>query len=222
MAAALTVSPSDVGVGDEVVVSGTGWLPSTSVTVSVPELGLTSELPTDLNGDFSGRDIADKAFGSLVSDGTVPTANDTVTIGAQTYTFVATPTTVAGQVKIGTGGSAVQDTLANLKAAVNLGAGSGTLYGSLTVLNTTVSAGAIITNELQLYAKTGGTAGNSIVLTESGTHTTIKGSAITLLLGAAATGVDPFIFVPEDTSPFTVSVTDGVSMVSTRKLVSSS
>ena len=67
-------------------------------------------------------------------------ANDTVTVGSKTYTWVATPTTVDGTVKIGTGGAAVADSMANLAAAINKGAGGGTLYGSATVLNADVYA----------------------------------------------------------------------------------
>lgn len=219
--AAITITPTlEVQVGDPIVITGTGFLPDTAVTVEIPEEGIHSIIKSDPEGIVTSNAVAIKAVGTLVSDGTVPTADDTVTIGAKTYKFVASPTTTANEVKIGTGGTAVADTLANLKAAVNLGAGSGTLYGSATTLNATVGAGALTATTLQLYAKTGGTAGNSLALTESGTHTSIQGAATTLLGGLASSGLDHLDYSPQESEPFTITMDDGTNEAELRVLVS--
>jgi hypothetical protein len=110
------------------------------------------------------------------------TAADTITIGSTVYTLRAAPTTVANEVKIG---ATAAETAANLAAAINGGDGAGTLYGSLTLphpdVNATV-AGAVVT----VTAKVGGTAGNSIASTDSGTSFSW---ASTTLLGGTATPV---------------------------------
>lgn len=66
-----------------------------------------------------------------------PVAAQTITLGPTTYTFRAAVGATANEVLIGANASA---TYANLKAACNLEAGAGTLYGSATVLNPTVTA----------------------------------------------------------------------------------
>jgi hypothetical protein len=72
---------------------------------------------------------------TLVTD--VPIAAETVTIGAKVYTWRAAPTTVANEVKIGASLAVSCD---NLVAAINAGAGAGSLYGSATVAHTQVTA----------------------------------------------------------------------------------
>lgn len=64
-------------------------------------------------------------------------AGETVTIAARVYTFRVTVGATANEVLIG---STVRATLLNLKAAINLEAGAGTLYGSSTPANTDVVA----------------------------------------------------------------------------------
>lgn len=120
-----------------------------------------------------------EASGALTFSG-VGTADDTVTIDGVVYTLKAAPTTVAGQVKIGATAAA---TAANLAAAINGGDGAGTLYGSLTTAHPSVIAsvaGAVLT----ATARVGGTAGNSIGTTESGTSTAWGAST---LAGGTAT-----------------------------------
>jgi len=66
-----------------------------------------------------------------------PSVDETVTIGATTYTWKSTVSTTANQVKIGTD---FRDSMANLVAAINAGTGSGTLYGSSTTANASCTA----------------------------------------------------------------------------------
>ena len=76
-----------------------------------------------------------------------PSAGNTVTIGSQTYTFVAAgQANAAGDVALG---NTVQNTLQNLQAAVNGGAGAGNLYGTGTAVNqqatiTSVNGGSAV------------------------------------------------------------------------------
>jgi flagellin len=118
-----------------------------------------------------------------------PTAGNTVTIGTQTYTFVAGSPTGANQVQIGTnnGNPDVQQTLQNLQAAVNGAAGAGSLYGSGTAVNqqatiTSVNGGSAVVQALQA-----GTAGNSVNLSTSITSNVGSGGGTTLSGGKNAT-----------------------------------
>lgn len=121
---------------------------------------------------------AKSAKGTLTFSGN-PSANDTVTIDETTYKFVA-ELAAANDVLIG---AAKEDSAANLVAAINGAAGEGTLYGTGTVANEAVTstvAEAVVT----VVAAEAGTAGNSIVLTESSSSITASGS------GTLAGGVD--------------------------------
>lgn len=211
MAAAVSVTPNPGKVGTPVVIDATGFLPNVELSIVIPEYGYRNEQKSDASGEIAGTDLADKAIGTLTSDGTVPTAADTVVVGNVTYTFRASVTTTANEVKLGTGGAAAADSLANLKSAINAD-GNTAVYGSLTVVNPDVGAGALTATTLQIYAKVGGTAGNSLASTEGSTH--LSYGATTLAGGAAATGIDPLKFIPQDNRPFTVTVSDGTSTVS--------
>jgi flagellin len=63
-------------------------------------------------------------------------------------------------------GATVADTLANLAAAINGGAGAGVAYGTGTVAHSEVSAVAAVST-VALTAKTAGVAGNLIATTSS-------------------------------------------------------
>lgn len=132
---------------------------------------------------------AGKAFSVLTFSGPGTDA-DTVTLGARVYTLVDT-LAVANDVLIG---ATAAETAANLAAAINGGAGAGTVYGAGTVAHADVSAtvaGAVLT----ATARVGGVAGNSIASTESGTNT--SWSTNTLLGGTAAVGTAPTWYVLE-------------------------
>jgi flagellar hook protein FlgE len=119
----------------------------------------TTNVELTMNLDAAGTAAAE-ATGTLTVTGNA-SANETVTIGGTTYTFVAalsTGPTVPDQVLIG---AAAADTLANLAAAINGGAGAGTNYSTGTVANggATASAG---TTTLSLTATSAGSLGNDI------------------------------------------------------------
>lgn len=90
--------------------------------------------------------------------------------------------TVANEIKIGASAAA---TLDNIKAAVNATGTPGTEYSVGTEANATVSATTNADTTQDFEAITGGTAGNSIVFTESMANTTISGSGT---LGGTTSG----------------------------------
>jgi flagellar hook protein FlgE len=97
----------------------------------------------------------------------LPTQGQTVTIGGTTYTFATAlnAQSAANTVKIGTD---VPSTLANLAAAINLGAGAGTAYSSATVAaNASVTASNPTATALTLTAIPIGTAGNNSIATST-------------------------------------------------------
>ncbi len=106
----------------------------------------------------------------------------TVSIGGQVYTFNTLLTDTANNVLIGADATAMG---ANLAAAINGGAGAGTLYGTGTVANASVTAVAAL-GIVTVTARTAGTAGNSIVLAETLTNSAWAGGATALSGGQAA------------------------------------
>jgi len=92
-------------------------------------------------------------FGANAADG------NTVTIGTKTYTFQAVLTDVDGNVLLG---GTASDSLDNLIAAINLGAGSGTVYAASTTANTDVSAAAGAGDTMDVTALTAGTWANLV------------------------------------------------------------
>lgn len=125
-------------------------------------------------------------YGSLVrasatlSFGADPVATDAVTIGDRTYTYVATPT-AADEVAVGTDRD---ESISNLEAAINGGAGEGTAYGTGTAENEFVSASADLANDdLVITAKLPGTFGNGITVSTSETDILFDDTAVTLESG---------------------------------------
>lgn len=118
-----------------------------------------------------------KATGLLTVTGN-PANADTVTIGANTYTFDSVLAATPNHVKIGAN---AQATLLSLLKAINLSGVAGTDYGAGTVIHPTVKALASDATTLSLIAKVAGSAGNAIATTEAGTNTSF--GAATLLGG---------------------------------------
>ena len=117
----------------------------------------------------------------------VPANATTVTLGAQTYTF-NTVLGAADSILIGADEAACID---NLVAAINGGAGEGTLYGTGTVANASATAEAAPTSvQLTATAITPGAAGNAIASTE--TVTGGSWTAATLTGGADIPGISRF------------------------------
>lgn len=101
--------------------------------------------------------------------------NDTVTTGTKTYTFQTALTNVNGNVLIGASAS---DSLDNLIAAINLGAGSGTVYAAATTANGFVSAVAGAGDTMDVTALVSGTAGNTIATTETSANASWGGATL--------------------------------------------
>jgi len=127
------------------------------------------------------------AAGTLTVD-TLPTAADTMTVGATTYTFRAdADTDQPGEISLGSGLAACQ---ANIVAAIN-----GT--DNLNTANASTTIADFASDDAVLTAIIPGTAGNSIVTTETFTAvtnvfdagtlgTTVAGSGTAQALGVAS------------------------------------
>lgn len=117
----------------------------------------------------------------------LPSADDTVTIAGQVYTFKADPTAEAFAVDIGTDG---QDGLNNLLAAINLTGTPDDEYGAGTTQHATVEGVAVAFNdpdyELTVRARVGGEDGNLLGLTESADNTTVGGALLSGGIGMEA------------------------------------
>jgi flagellar hook protein FlgE len=116
-------------------------------------------------GDLAGGVDVQQATGTFTVPPPLPVAGQTVDVGGKIYTFQDSPVGAdpANTVKIG---ADVQSTMANLAAAINLGAGAGAAYSTLTVAaNTMVTASNPTGTSLTLTAKPIGTAGNGSIAT---------------------------------------------------------
>jgi len=119
---------------------------------------------------------------------------ETVTTGSKTYTFQTVLTNVDGNVLIG---GSLTASLANLAAAINLGAGSGTVYAAATTANTFVSATSGATT-LVATALLAGTVGNVIATTETAANA--SWGAVTLLGGTGDVSVLTLGQLPSNTT----------------------
>jgi len=142
-----------------------------------------------------------KATGTLTGSANF-SDTETVTIGTKVYTFQTTLTNVDGNVQIG---GDLQTSLANLKAAINLEAGAGTLYAAATTLHPTVEATASDATTLSARAKLGGTQGNLIATTETAANA--SWGAATLTGGAGDVAVLTLGQLPTNTTAAIGSVT---------------
>lgn len=100
-----------------------------------------------------------------------------VTLGGTTYTFQATLVDAANNVQIG---ADAEESLDNLKAAVNLEAGAGTKYGTGTAMNPDAQLTDLPDEQVLATASTPGASGNSVTST-----TTVTGASWT---GATLSG----------------------------------
>jgi hypothetical protein len=128
--------------------------------------------------DLSGSAAA-KATATLTLSGNA-VADETVTLAGKVYTWKATPTTVANEVKVG---ATPAESIDNLVAAITGAAGSGTLYGSATVAHTTVTA-VRSSATMVVTALVKGTAANAYASTETMTNGSFGAATLT-------GGVDP-------------------------------
>ena len=118
---------------------------------------------------------------TLTSNGTNVSDGDTVTINTTVYRFKKTPVQ-AYDVRIG---STAAESLANLKAAINLSGTMGVEYCVGTAAHTTVIATTLTATTLAVVARTIGTTANSYKTTE--TSSTLSWGAATMAGGVATT-----------------------------------
>ena len=208
--ATLTPSVTVGQKGKAISLIGDGFTANATVTLSVNGVSYGSQIKADASGLFGTDDQADRATTTLTISAN-PVAAEAVTIGAVTYTFRASVATTANEILVaGTAAASLQ----NLKDAINL-TGTTAQYGSLTVIHPTVTAGVITATTLQLYAKAGGTGGNSLASTETLTNGSFPGATFNSgTPGAAATGVSSFLFTPEHAGMFVFNATDGTNSAS--------
>ena len=164
--AVFTAAPTNVYLSD----STSGGASTIAVTT-----GLLSSLGIGLGANAS----------NTLSAIATPAATKAVTIGTQTYTFVAALTGAANEVLVVAGNTA--STLSNLAAAVNGGAGAGVAYGVGTVANTSATAVAAAST-VTFTAKVAGTGGNAIVTTTTDTNMGFS-NAGTMSGGAGSAGL---------------------------------
>lgn len=144
-------------------------------------------LPLD---EGTGLHAFDESVTNVAASGTLTVVTladtNTVTIDGKVYTFQDTLTNVDGNVKRDADDSISID---NLIAAVNIEAGSGTLYAAATTLHATVSASAGAGDTMTATAKVAGLDGNAIAVSE--TLTDGSWAAATLLGGVGHTATLP-------------------------------
>lgn len=105
-------------------------------------------------------------------------------------------------------GASLAETAANIAAAINQGAGEGTVYGTGTLANFDVAAQVLPSNQVQVTANVAGTAGNSIATTD----TSANGAwgAATLQGGA---DIPPYSQFGWQRLPIKTTVVDSVTLV---------
>lgn len=123
-----------------------------------------------------------QAVGTLTSDATAPSNNETVTIGNITYTYKTTLTPAPFEVLIGASAAIALD---NLKSAINVDGTVG-VYGAGTTIHPQVTATTNTNTTQVVQAIAAGTAGNSIATTETSAH--LSWGAATLASGTAQSG----------------------------------
>lgn len=152
-------------------------------------LYLTVDSPTPYDTRFMEAAFL-PAVGVLTFDD-LPTASETITLGATTYTFVSS-LTGADDVLIGATADATLDNLLN---AINNGPGEGTVYGSGTTQNlSALATNGPAVNQLTAAAIVAGAAGNSIVSTS--TAVDVVWEAATLGGGADIPSPTEFTLTP--------------------------
>lgn len=106
-----------------------------------------------------------------------PADNDTISLDGETYTFKLPFVDAANNVAVG---ASVNDSIDNLRAAINGDVGAGTLYGTGTSPSVNCSATNIDNGQMRLVANTPGAAGNAIVIGENSANASWQGDATTL------------------------------------------
>lgn len=161
-----------VSIDGETLVINNPSLPGTDTYEFLADAAQTKTSPTNIAVDITASTV--KASTTLAVD-TRPTSGDTMTIGAKTYIFVPVGTANSeGEISIGADLPAAK---LNIVAAIN-----GT--DGVNAPHPTVRAATFVTNDCTITALIGGSAGNSIVTTETFTAGTNVFAAGTLGSGA--------------------------------------
>lgn len=142
-----------------------GW---TDLDLSVQEaaaIAATDYIENRFRNFFKGRKqywSLTQALGLLSFTGQ-PTIGEQVVIGTQTYSFRST-LGPANDVLIGT---SISETVFNLIAAISGADGEGSIYGTGTVAHPDVFVDSYENDSMVCHAVLGGTAGNSIITTDT-------------------------------------------------------
>lgn len=126
------------------------------------------------------------ATGTITSNGTNVSNNDTVTIGGKVYTFKTTLTPAEGEILIG---GTASDSLTNLANAINYSGGTpGTDY-QVGLESSWVTSSAPVANVITLTSISIRTIGNSTTLAKSAATLTLSGATLSgAVNGNDATG----------------------------------
>lgn len=187
-----TTAPSD---GDQVVIGNKTYTYKTSLTGAANEVLIGADAAAALDNLKSAVNGSAGA-GSTYGTGTVAhTQVDATTNTDTTQLFVAKAIGVAGNAYASTEtsshlsfggatfsggadavanevliGSDADDSLTNLKLAINAGSGEGTKYGTGTVANADLSSGNVSSHTITLTAAVKGVSGNLLATTTTAAH----------------------------------------------------
>ena len=145
-------------------------------------------------------EIGQPAFNLLNFTGN-PSNNQTFTVDGKVYRLLDTLSDTDGYIQRGAN---LTDTIANIMAALTLGAGAGTLYAASTTAHTTVTFSLNSSTSIRCEAITPGAAGNLIVTTETLSFASFSNG---LLQG----GVDGAVWVAEESWTRHAEVTSVIS-----------
>ncbi len=120
--------------------------------------------------------LAAEAATTILTFTGVALDGEVVVLGGTTYTFETVLTDSPNFVLIG---AAATDDIDNLIAAIENGAGEGTLYGTGTVANTDVDAAVGAGDTMEVTADVAGAAGNAIVSTTDLTNASFPFGTLT-------------------------------------------
>ena len=174
--------------------------PSTGTTVlfTADNAGTTGNTITGISTGAGAFGTLDFAGGANAGAAPVAAPGDSVTVGNQTYSFVAALTTpTANQIQVLVGANEVAS-LTNLANAVNGGSGAGESYsyGSSATANTSASAAFSVNtttglDQVVFTALTKGTVGNTIASSQAGSGANTFSGA--LFTGGAAGSVNDLL-----------------------------
>jgi flagellin len=172
-------------IGTSTNYNGSQVFTTNPLNIFLSDSGTSSQIQATVGAlSTTGLGLAGTATAILGSTGNA-TAADTVTVGGQTYTFVAAANVNAAVNNVAIGATA-SATLSNLAAAIDGGSGSGTSYATGTGANG--SATAIFNsadNSIELTSTVSGVAGNLVASTTTGTGTIAFSTGATFAGGAA-------------------------------------